>query len=222
LQIEIAYLNFLDLVNQNNTNNNISVDKERFILLFNFVSNRYVSWILEKRNEDEIRYIQKLLVKNKPLEFNNSDFQSYEFRLPKDFFDHANIYATAGNSNCDSKAINLFEAKSEDVGELLADEYNKPSFEWAETFYHFSSDTVVVYVDNFKVKEVKLTYYRYPKKVDIAGYYDEFGNQSTNIDPELDDKAVNVILLAMSKEFALNNGDANKGQLDSQRLFSPI
>ena len=81
---------------------------------------------------------------------------------------------------------------------------------------------MVVYVDNFKVKEVKLTYYRYPKKVDIAGYYDEFGNQSTNIDPELDDKAVNVILLAMSKEFALNNGDANKGQLDSQRLFSPI
>lgn len=222
MQIELAYLNFLDLVNQNNTNNNVSVDKERFVILFNFISNRYVAWILDKRNEDQIRYVQKLLVKRKPLQLGNFDSQTNEFKLPEDFFDHSNVYATAQNEKCASMKLNLFEAKSEDLEELLADEYNKPSLEWSETFYHFSSDNIVFYVDNFKIKECQLTYYRYPKKVDISGYYDEFGNQSSNIDPELDDKAVNQILLAMSKDFAINNGDPNKYQMDGARLFSPI
>ena len=222
MQIELAYLNFLDLVNQNNTNNNVSVDKERFVLLFNFISNRYVAWILDKRNEDQIRYVQKLLVKRKPLQSGNFDSQTNEFKLPEDFFDHSNVYATAQNEKCASMKLNLFEVKSEDLEELLADDYNKPSLEWSETFYHFSSDNLVFYVDNFKIKECQLTYYRYPKKVDIAGYYDEFGNQSSNIDPELDDKAVNQILLAMSKDFAINNGDPSKYQMDGARLFSPI
>lgn len=222
MTIETAYLHFLDLVNQNNTNNNVSVDKARFILLFNFTTDRYVSWILEKRNEDQIRYVQKLLVENKPLTPGYFDQRTNSFKLPTDFFDHSNVYVEAKNSSCSSMPMQIFEVKSEDVSELLADEFNKPSFEWSETFYHFSNDNIVFYIDNFTIGKCQLTYYRYPKRVDIAGYIDEYGNQSTNIDPELDDKAVEVILLGMAKEFAINNGDSAKAQLDNARLFSPI
>jgi len=222
MKIEEAYLLFVNQVNRNLTNNNINVDKPRFILLFNDIILRYVEWILEKRNEDAIRYVSPLLKLDKKLSKVGSEITHDKFKLPDDYFDLSNLYVNASNSSCGSAKLKTWEVKSEDIEEVYHDENNEPSIPYRETFYLTTDGKVAVYKKDFEIKEAFLSYYRYPIKVDIAGYIHTDGSQSQNIDPELDDKVIGRILVAMSKEFAAINGDTNSYQMDSDRLFAPI
>lgn len=216
------YLKFLNLVNRNATNNNISVDKPRFILLFRTVLNKYVEWILEKRNGDDVRYIAPLLSLEVPLTISSKKEQFDEFELPEDYFDLANLHVYAESGNCKKQRMTTFEAKIEDIEELLNDENNKPSFSFRETFYLTSNKNAIVYKDGFSINKVLLSYYRYPKQVDISGYTHLDGTPSTDINPELDAKVIDRVLLAMAKEFSAINGDTAKYQLDKDRLFTEI
>lgn len=222
MKISEAYVTFVDLVNRNLTNNNLNVDKPRFINLFNKVSIEYVSWILDKRNDDGIRFVSPLLVLEAPLTIEEirEDFSS--FYLPQDYFDLANFHVYATKGKCKDIRLKTFEVKSEDIEELLNDDSNAPSFEYRETFYLVNSNRVTVYQDDFKVTKATLSYYRYPKKVDIAGYIHLDGTASNDTDPEFDDKAVHRILTAMAKQFASSNGDSTAYQLNKDKLFSEI
>lgn len=219
---EEAYIRYLDLVNRNATNNGVNVDAPRFVLLYNDMQRRYVEWVLEKRNEDEIRYLQLLLVNEHSLVVKDNRKEYTSFSLPKNYFDFSNVAAKAKTDCCPERKMLLFEIKSEDREELLADENNKPSFEFAETFYYFSSDTITIYKDNFDIVGVKMTYYRYPTEINLAGYIGLDNNPSTTIHPEFDDKVVNRILVAMAKEFSAINSEANEYQLGKDRLFTKI
>lgn len=222
MTIEQAYLQWLQLVDRNLTNNNISADKPRFIMAFNSLQNRYLEWLLEKRNEDAIRYASPLLEPNKNLQ-KSASTPSYEsFDLPTDYFDFANLAVFASKGGCKDQRVFTFEVKSEDVEELLADVDNRPSFEYRETFYYTASNKINVFKTDFSIDKAQLTYYRYPKKVDIVGYIKEDGSSSSSVDPEWDDKSVTRILIAMSKEYVANNADANKYQIERDRLFSQV
>lgn len=222
MQINEVYISFVNMVNSNATNNNLSVDKFRFVTLFNSTAIRYVQWMLEKRNDDSIRNISNLLILDKQLQPDVLTDTISTFVLPKDYFEFANLSLVASKGNCSGKKISTFEAKSEDVEELLADESNKPSFEWRETFYLLSENKVAAYKTDFNIDKAFLSYYKYPKKVDIAGYINLNNQPSSNIDPDFDDKVVNKILQAMAKEFSANKGDTASYQLNSDRLFSNI
>lgn len=222
MQINEVYISFVNMVNSNATNNNLSIDKFRFVTLFNSTAIRYVQWMLEKRNDDSIRNISNLLILDKQLQPDVLTDTISTFVLPKDYFEFANLSLVASKGNCSGKKISTFEAKSEDVEELLADESNKPSFEWRETFYLLSENKVAAYKTDFSIDKAFLSYYKYPKKVDIAGYINLNNQPSSNIDPDFDDKVVNKILQAMAKEFSANKGDTASYQLNSDRLFSNI
>ena len=220
MKIEEAYIRFVDIVNRNLTNNNVNVDKIRFIFLFNSASIKYLSWILEKRNEDDIRQIAPFLVLDSGLSVLEKQIQFDKFSLPKDYFDLANVSVFATKGNCINQKLFTFEANSENTEELLSDENNKPSFEYRETFYLTASKSLIIYKDNFYIESAVLAYYRYPKKVDIEGYFKEDGTGSINIDPEFDDRAIEKILLIMAKDFTATNGDATGFQINSARIAS--
>lgn len=222
MTINEAYLKFLEKVNKNYTNDNISADRGRFILLFNEVQNKFVEWVLEKRNEDEIRYVQKLLIYDKRLKLKQKVLNHQDFKLPSDFFSFSNIQAFASKDSCKNEKIYLFEIKQENREELLHDEFNKPSFKYRETFYSFGEDEVKIYIDEFDISKVFLTYYRYPIQVDISGYVKEDGSNSIDIDPELDDKVVDRILTTCSKDFNVNSENLQRFQFDKDRTFSKI
>lgn len=222
MTIEDAYLQFLNQVNRNATNNRVNVDKPRFIILFNDIQNRYVEWILEKRNEDVIRYIAPLLEPNKSLTKVSTKHTYDEFSLPDDYFDLANLHIHANNSKCKNIEIKGWEIKVEDVEEAYNDEFQKPSLAWRETFYHTGDGNIQVYKEGFTIQAAFLSYYRYPTQVDIEGYTKSDGTSSQSIDPELDDKVVGRILIAMAKEFSAINEDARGYQIDNSRLFSSI
>jgi len=216
-----AYIQFLILVNRNATNNQVNVDLPRFVKLFNNIQNKFVEWILEKRNEDDIRDIQRILVIETALAEISSEDSHNKFALPSDYFNFANITALASTECCKNERMLVWEVKSEDVEEKLNDKHNEPSFEARETFFYFTSNAVAVYKKNFDISGVLLSYYRYPRQVDIAGYVDRLTQQpSANIDPEFDDKVVNRILLAMAKEFTGINENAQGYNLAKDRLFT--
>ena len=220
MTIQEAYIQFLNLVNRNATNNRTSVDKTRFIMLFNDIQNRYVVWNLEKRNEDSIRNVQALLVKNTPLALIENKDNYSRFTLPENYFEFANLSAKAKTDCCEADDMLLYEVKSEDVEEKLVDTNHQPSFEYRETFYHLGDNSIVVYKKDFTIEAVKLTYYRYPVQVDIEGIVRPDQTISGNVDPEFDDKVLGIILLAMAKEFAAINSETAEYQLSKDRLFT--
>lgn len=220
MKIEEAYIRFVDIVNRNMTNNNVNVDKIRFIFLFNSASIKYLSWILEKRNEDDIRQIAPFLILDSELKVSDKQFQFNKYELPKDYFDLANVSVFATKGSCVNQKLFTFEVKSEDTEELLSDENNKPSFDYRETFYLTASNELVVYKEKFDIESVLLAYYRYPKKVDIEGYFKEDGTASVNVDPEFSERAIEKILLIMAKDFTATNGDVNGFQINTARLSS--
>ena len=151
MTIQETYLRFLNKVNKNFINDNISVDKGRFIILFNSSQLKYFDWIFAQKNTDSIRDVQSLKVSNKELEKSKKydDFDS--FSLPNNFFKHVNVRAKAKSFSCVDFLDNLFEAKGENIHELYNDKNNEPSFEYRETFYTFGNNCINVYKKDFNI-----------------------------------------------------------------------
>lgn len=222
MKIEEAYLRFLQIVNGNLTSNNINVDKPRFILLFNSDQIRFVENVIDKKNDDSIRYIQEILVTDKKLGSVANSLTHTSFLLPLDYFDLERAYANASKGDCKGIKLKLFEAKSADQEELYNAWSDEPSIKWRETYYNVASGNLLVYRKGFDIDEAFLTYYRNPVPVDISGYIRSDKTTSTSIDPEFSDKAVEKILRIMAKNFAGNSGDTQQFQLNKDNLVSPV
>ena len=224
MTIQECYLKALQKAEENATNGGIKMDRARFIQIFNDEQVRLVRSFLDKRNDNRIKYIQKLMVYDKDLTKKNdySAPKSTSFSFPSDYMEFVNVVATFKKGECEAIDFNLWETKNEDVQELLADEFNKPDFEFRETFYTVGEDSVKIYVGDFDVTSARMTYYRYPLKVDISGYIHVDGSQSSDIDPELDDRLVAQILNMVEKQFGLNESEYNRYQLDANNVSSPL
>ena len=221
MTINQAYQEFGQIVNRNLTNNKSNVDKARFILLYNNFRTKYVEWMLEKRNEDRLRYVAPLLMMDTSLVKGAMKSDHEDFTLPEDFFDHSNlsVYVTTA---CGAQRLKTFEVKNDDVEELYHDVNYEPSLGYEETFYHLSNNSVSIYVKDFTIESAKLDYYRKPTDVDIEGYIRLDGTPSPNVHPELQDQSVRRILTGMAKAFAANTNDPTKYQVEKDQLFSIV
>ena len=222
MTIEEAYLTYLQLVNRNFTNDNVDVDRSRFIISMNYMHKRYVEWVLDKRNEDDLRDIQELLVLDKALTIEGEDHDHKDFNLPEDYFNLSALRILASKKGCKNIRIYSHEIKNDNVEEYLSDCFNEPSFEYRETFYTLNSENVSIYFSDFDVTKAFLSYYRYPSEVDIEGYITLDNKQSVNKHPELSDRITHRILMAMSREYSAVNEEYNKYKVDTDRLFSKI
>lgn len=222
MTIQEAYITYLQLSESNFTNANLNTDKARFVNLYNYVQIRYVEWVLEKRNQDDLRDVQLLLNIGISLDKDKEELEYVLYDLPTNYLNSSNLSVYASYKKCKNVRLYTFEVQNDNVEEYLADIFNKPSFHDRETFYTKANNKVVVYKSDFDISDVKLSYYRYPKKVDIEGYENLEGKTSTNTHPELDDKAVNRIIAAMVKEHDLISNDLQKHQLSTNRLFSEV
>lgn len=220
MTIQEAYLRFVNKVNKNLTNDNISVDKGRFILTYNEVQNKYVEWLLNQ-SDDEKRSLQSLIVNEKDVKRVTSRESHQEFELPENFFSHIHLSAYASKGGCEDK-IFTWEVKGENIDELYTDVDNEPSFDYRETFYTFGDNKVNIFRKNFDISKVLLTYYRFPKKVDIAGYIKIDNSNSEDIHPEFNDAIVDRILTICAKDFHLNADNLGRYQFDIAQTNSPI
>jgi len=217
---EELYIKLSEKANKNATNDNIAYDKPRLKFAINEAQNRFLEGILDRRNEDEIRYVQKFLVDSKLKEEKVTDDSCY-YLIPTNFFDLANVHAIAKSGSCKDK-IKLWEVKSENVHEYLYDQYNKPSFYYRESFYYLTKDSIRVFKDDFTLDTLMLSYYRYPKEIDFEGYVDVNGNHSSAISPEWDDKSMDRIITLAVKNLNISMENFNAAQINQQQINSKL
>ncbi len=220
MNVNTAYDKFQIKVNKNSETGKMSVDRGRFVLTFNEVTNKLIEYILEKRNEDDIRYIQKILMSDFPISSPVSKEDYQKFKLPDNYFDFSSAYGKASRDYCKDVKITLFEFKDDDKGEVLVDEYNSPSFEAREAPFHITDDHLKVYVKDFNLSKLYLSYYRYPVQIKLQ---DEENPESefADIHPEFDDKFVDRIISLASGESELNNENP-KSQADKARAQNKL
>lgn len=205
--IEQAYDKFLIKVDENFETSKIAVDRGRFVIIFNESINKLVENIIDKGSNDEIRQIQKLLIKDFKIQNTNKTQNTDYFNLPDNYFEFSSAYTKASTKDCDLQKIYLYEIKDANSQETLTDEFNKPSFIARETPFNFSSDNIVVYKDNFTNEELYLSYYRYPTQISLIdpdNPESQF-NESNKID--FDDKMIDRIISMAVAEMKINSGD---------------
>lgn len=194
---------------KNGTTDSITTDNYRICLLYNESQNKFLTLQLQNRGIDDVRYIQNFLVLDRKIPYSSNSKEKYDFKLPEDYFDLADVRANAQKGKC-SDSINLYELRTENLNEVLSDEYTKPSFEWREALYTVNSNNLSIYTDkSFKVSEILLNYYRYPnqiKLIDEENPESEFDSDSLI---EWDDKSLDDIISLMVFNLNINENNPN-------------
>ena len=214
--IEQVKERYLVKAEQNGTNDGIAVDNYRFSLLFNEAQNKFLTLHLQNRGVDDVRYIQKFLVLDKNISYSSILQNKYNFKLPEDYFDLADVRAKAEKEKCKA-IIHLQEIQTENLTDLLQDEFYKPSFEWRESLYTVNSDLLSVYVDNFKVSEILLNYYLYPNQIRLINEQDPESIFNENFSVEWDDKSLDDIISLMVFNLDINQNNP-RYQLNTLRF----
>ncbi|HSE99888.1 MAG TPA: hypothetical protein VLA48_03245 [Nitrososphaeraceae archaeon] len=198
---------FLVKSEKNGTNDNIAVDNLIFSLLYNESQNKYLTLQLQQRGVDDVRYIQKFLILDKKISYSSKLYNKENYPLPPDYFDLAAVRGKAKKENC-SHWMHLVEVKTENVEEVLQDEYSKPSFEWEEALYTVNADNLSIYTDGtFTMSDVLLNYYRYPSQIRLIDEQDPESKFTSNSLIEWDDKALDDIITLMVFNLDINENN---------------
>lgn len=216
ITVEQAKDRYLIKAEKNGTNDNITTDNYRFCLNFNESQNKYLTLQLQNRGIDDVRYIQKFLkldeIISSPITSENKSI----FKLPKNYFDLSSVRIKAKKNNCQVIINNVFEVKTENINEVLLNEYLKPSFDWRRAPYTINNDNLSVYINNFKVEELLLNYYRYPNKLELESENDP-ESKIINTEIEWDDKSLDDIISLMVFNLDINE-ENSRYQLNTLRI----
>ena len=125
-------------------------------------------------------------------------------------------YVLATKGSCKNRILDVIDfMKHADIRMLLKSPHYQPRFNYQETLGAIAADTIYIYSDaqnSFTPTELYLSYLRYPKDMDIAGYIHLDGTPSTTIDCELEsyleDELVDIVVTEL--------GDATANQELSQ------
>lgn len=126
--------------------------------------------------------------------------------LTPHFMFYIDSYLLATKGECKNRVIyvNSELVKHADINLLLTNTNYTPSFEYQETFADISSDEIHYYTDGtWTINKGFVSYIRYPKDMDIAGYEHFDGAASTNVDCEFEDYLKNEILDYAVEELAM-------------------
>jgi len=163
---------------------------------------------LKKRYEDLQVLIEPQHLHSMPLKYVDKYLNKWEGSLttlsPKYMF-YLDAYVLADKEQCLNRPlyVNKDLTKHADIATLLSNNNYKPSFEYQEVPCTITSDKIEIYTDStFTLKNLYVSYIRYPKKIDIEGYFDLEGEASINQDCELpdylEDELVNLAIMELA------------------------
>jgi hypothetical protein len=215
-----AYQRYLIELQANGITDNLQTTKSRFVINYNKAQNRVIEWLIERKNEDDNRYLQKIKVPNYLLNKIGSTEQENIFGLPKDYFEFMDVRAFGSKGSCKDQEFFTEEEKGENIDVRMADIFANPSFKYRESFYIIASDGIHFFKKNFEFTKVILTYYRYPIQASLQdpNFPDSLLN---DVELEFDDKLTNRIITLAAADQSLNAGDP-KYQALKQEVLSKI
>lgn len=108
-----------------------------------------------------------VLLTEKNIRTSNKDLFFETETLPDDYLYFKKVLVTGYRKDCENiKSIYCTLVEEANVEFLLNDFLKKPSFKWGETFVTLFGNKIRVWTNkDFLVKECKIVYYRYPKKI---------------------------------------------------------
>lgn len=153
-----------------------------------------------KRHEDLQNLIEDY--NKKPLSLKEADKNINQWNaslseLSPEYLFYIDSYILANKGRCKDRRITINNdlAKHGDVQVLLSNVHYKPSFEYQETFNTLSSDKINIYTDGtFIPTKIYISYLRYPKYIDKAGYVKLDGTESIDQDCELESYLENELV----------------------------
>lgn len=146
----------------------------------------------KKRYEDlqffVVPYSKLEVTKNKDDILNS--YSSNITTLPSKLFIPIDAYVVTSRGECKNRRLKIIElVKHGDLQLKLDSPQYTPSFEYQETLGTMSENIFYTYSDktnSFEINNLYITYLRYPKKMDIAGYIHLDNSPSVLQDCELD------------------------------------
>jgi len=215
---ELIYIKFLLKVNKGNSQGNIAIDKDRFVLIFNEVKNRWVESHLKDKDSILIDSIWEI-VKTVNLT-NGINIDGYtEFEIPFDFYELILANCEAQRESC-RKTIFLREVKNHDKNTLRFNLNYKPDFDFEWSFCSLQGGYIRVYRDDFVVNNLTIEYYKVIPNIDIEGYTHLDGSPSTNIGIEISEQYVDQIINLAAEEFMRDFQDPNNLNIAKDRTNS--
>ncbi len=116
--------------------------------------------------------------------------------LPKYMF-YVDAYFLADKGRCKNRRIFINQdlLKHGNLQFLLNNTNYKPSFEYQESFNEISSNEISIFTDGtFTPSKLYLSYIRYPRYIDKAGYVKFDGTASADVNCELDERLEDELL----------------------------
>lgn len=218
---EQAFIKFQIKINETYESSKIGIDRGRFVILYNEAQNKMVEFILNRKNTDDYTYIQNILVPDKKLTRLTTTNDADVFEMPEDLLNFSSAYSTATKGNCKNVKINLFDIKDDNKTEVLQDEFNSPSFLAREAPMSMANNKLYLYKDDFIHENLFLSYYRYPKQIQLLDPDNPESNFDPSINPEFDDLLLDRILSMAASEFEANSENP-KFQVDRLRATEQL
>lgn len=218
---EQAFIKFQIKINENYESSKIGIDRGRFVILFNEAQNKMVEVILNRKGTDDYTYIQNILVPEKEISRETSTTESDVFLMPDDLLNFSSAYSLATKGLCKNKKISLFDIKDDNKTEILQDEFNQPSFLAREAPLSMADNRFFLYKKDFTHEKLFLSYYRYPKQIQLLEPENPESPFDPNINPEFDDLLLDRILSMASSEFEANS-ESQKFQVDRLRATEQL
>ena len=212
-----AYQKYIIELQANGTTDNIQSTRSRFVVNYNKAQNKVIEWLIERKNEDDNRYLQSIKKIDSKLEKNQTSEDKDTFLLKSDYFDFINLNAFATSGKCRNQRFFLKEVKSENLNNLLDDYNTKPSFKYSESFFIISDNLITLFKEDFTFDTAYLSYYRYPKQIKLENLENPDSELVDEI-LEFDDKLIDRIITLAASEHSLNANDPKYAALKQQVL----
>jgi hypothetical protein len=215
------YKLFLIDYNKLDRNSEVEVSKADFVMMFNREQRAFIEETVPPHNSgQEIQDLRDIMVPYEKLKSVQIKSFYTEFTLPETFFRSINSYSICEKDSCKNIPVaNSFKnIKPQDVQELLNDPRQGPSFEFQETLVTFMGKRMQVYHNDFQIKEQYVSFYKYPRNIDIAGSRKANGELSTDIDPELDVPLLEKIISRVVKTVSGIYSNAEQFQVSQEKI----
>lgn len=212
------------------TNRNQSIPREDIIIALNEAQ---IQLVKQKVNINNIyklgtdsfnkRYddLKDLIPPDTKLSVSFNRDPNYVFSItPTDYMFFIKCYILANKGTCIDRKIDVNIIPHADTVEWLNNEHLRPNFLYQETIGTISSDGINIYTgdDKFIPTALYLTYIRYPKQVDLAGYDHFDGTPSIDVDCELPAYLKDELVDLAVQELAMSTENFNALEVTNQRL----
>ena len=206
MTFEESYQKYLILAEANGTTDKLSTNKGRYAVKYNISQNKVMEWLQESNSTDENRYLQSLKVPYEKLELLETITDYTSFSIPKTYFEFIDLRVFGGKDKCLNQKFRSREVKGENVSNLLVDSHSTPSFKFRETFYTIAKDAVQVFKSDFNIDSTEMSYYRYPKQIELENP-DNPESQFKDEQLDFDDKLINRIIFSTVALHELSSDD---------------